>query len=396
MRVTSSTLTDSAVTTTKLQDNSVATTKLADNLVTTQKLADNSVTTAKLAGVGSNGIATLDTNSKLKEAQVPDRLSETAITNEITEQVTPLVEQVADSATAAASSATAAETARTSAETAGNQTEAAVTSGLSWTGTVDLTTTALTPVLLRATLTGNITVTLSTPPSNRAYTVTLVLVQDVTGGRSITLPGVKWSYGVPAVLSTAPDTVDILHLSDWHCLGRDDCRDGDRVRATVIDHRLEAIAGPPLAMLTVPNTSSGPLNIGTTEARTLYTIGISSAVSSDTPFMNLGGSAPDNNSVNGGQVILFEAFRSISSSCSVKEGRCHRWIWAVNSRVFKVSRAGLITSPRSASARLHPRAVRPAAAQLARGHRRRQGDGRQRGGQDQNQGDGDSRAGVYL
>ena len=90
---------------------------------------------------------------------------------------------------------------------------------------------------------------------------------------------------------------------DWHCLGRDDCRDGDRVRATVIDHRLEAIAGPPLAMLTVPNTSSGPLNIGTTEARTLYTIGISSAVSSDTPFANLGGSAPDNNSVNGGQVI---------------------------------------------------------------------------------------------
>jgi hypothetical protein len=211
--VTSSTLTDSAVTTTKLQDNSVATTKLADNSVTTQKLADNSVTTAKLAGVGQpNGIATLDTNSKLKEAQVPDRLSETAITNEITEQVTPLVEQAADSATAAASSATAAETARTSAETARNQTEAAVTSGLSWTGTVDLTTTALTPVLLRATLTGNITVTLPTPPSNRAYTVTLVLVQDVTGGRSITLPGVKWSYGVPAVLSTAPDTVDILHL----------------------------------------------------------------------------------------------------------------------------------------------------------------------------------------
>lgn len=91
---------------------------------------------------------------------MPDRLSETAITNEITEQVTPLVEQAADSATAAASSATAAETARTSAETARNQTEAAVTSGLSWTGTVDLTTTALTPVLLRATLAGNITVTL--------------------------------------------------------------------------------------------------------------------------------------------------------------------------------------------------------------------------------------------
>ena len=206
-------LQNNSVGTSQLQDSSITTPKLADNSVTTTKLADNSVTTAKLAGVGQPyGIATLDTNSKLKEAQVPDRLSETAITNEITEQVTPLVEQAADSATAAASSATAAETARTSAETARNQTEAAVTSGLSWTGTVDLTTTALTPVLLRATLTGNVTITLPTPPSNRAYTVTLVLVQDATGGRSITLPGVKWSYGVPAVLSTAPDTVDILHL----------------------------------------------------------------------------------------------------------------------------------------------------------------------------------------
>ena len=206
-------LQNNSVGTSQLQDSSITTPKLADNSVTTTKLADNSVTTATLGGVGQpNGIATLDTNSKLNESQVPDRLAETAITNEITEQVTPLVEQAANSATTAASSATAAETARTGAETARNQTEAAVTSGLSWTGTVDLTTTALTPVLLRATLTGNVTITLPTPPSNRAYTVTLVLVQDATGGRSITLPGVKWSYGVPAVLSTAPGTVDILHL----------------------------------------------------------------------------------------------------------------------------------------------------------------------------------------
>ena len=211
--ITTLKLADNATTTDKLANGAVTTPKLTDNSVTTTKLTDNSVTTAKLAGVGQpNGIATLDTNSKLNESQVPDRLTETAITNEITERVTPLVEQAADSATAAASSATAAETARTGAETARNQTEAAVTSGLSWTGTVDLTTTALTPVLLRATLTGNVTITLPTPPSNRAYTVTLVLVQDATGGRSITLPGVKWSYGVPAVLSTAPGTVDILHL----------------------------------------------------------------------------------------------------------------------------------------------------------------------------------------
>ena len=65
--VTTSTLTDSAVTTPKLTDNSV----------TTTKLADNSVTNAKIAGVGqANGIATLDTNSKLSESQVPERLGE--------------------------------------------------------------------------------------------------------------------------------------------------------------------------------------------------------------------------------------------------------------------------------------------------------------------------------
>ena len=87
------------VTTSTLTDSAVTTPKLADNSVTTTKLADNSVTNAKIAGVGqANGIATLGINSKLNESQVPDRLSEPAITNEITEQVTPLVEQAADSA----------------------------------------------------------------------------------------------------------------------------------------------------------------------------------------------------------------------------------------------------------------------------------------------------------
>lgn len=127
-------------------------------------------------------------------------------------------DQAAGSATAAASSAstaatarTGAETARTGAETARDQTEAAVTSGLSWTGTVDLTTIALAPVLLQATLTGSVVINLPTPPASRAYTVTLVLVQDATGSRTITLPGVKWS-GLPFAASTAVGAVDILHL----------------------------------------------------------------------------------------------------------------------------------------------------------------------------------------
>ena len=91
-----------SITTPQLQDNAITTPKLADNSISTTKLQDNSIPLAKLQNIGQpNGIATLDTNGTLKESQVPDRLSETAITNEITEQVTPLVAQVGTDAQAA-------------------------------------------------------------------------------------------------------------------------------------------------------------------------------------------------------------------------------------------------------------------------------------------------------
>ena len=88
--------------TSQLQDNSITTPKLADNAISTTKIQDNSIPLAKLQNVGQpNGIATLDASGKLNESQIPDRLSETAITNEITEQVTPLIEQVGTDAQAA-------------------------------------------------------------------------------------------------------------------------------------------------------------------------------------------------------------------------------------------------------------------------------------------------------
>ena len=60
-----------------LKDNTIGTNQIQDNSVTTAKLQDNSVTTAKIIGVGqANGIATLDTNGKLSESQVPERLGE--------------------------------------------------------------------------------------------------------------------------------------------------------------------------------------------------------------------------------------------------------------------------------------------------------------------------------
>lgn len=88
-----------------------------------------------------------------------------------------------------------------------------VSSGLSWTGAVDLTTLAATARTIRATLTGNTTLTLPTPPSSVSYTVTLMLTQDATGGRTLTLPAACLSaYGLDPVLSTAGGAVDLLHL----------------------------------------------------------------------------------------------------------------------------------------------------------------------------------------
>ena len=130
------------------------------------------------------------------------------------------------SASTAAGHAGAAQTARTGAETARagaedarddaqgyrDQTEAAVTTGLSWAGAVDLTTLALAPVLLHATLTGDITVSLPTPPAGRAYTVTLVLAQDATGGHAVGLPGVRASWSVPYAHTGTALSTDVVHL----------------------------------------------------------------------------------------------------------------------------------------------------------------------------------------
>lgn len=88
-----------------------------------------------------------------------------------------------------------------------------VTSGLSWTGAVDLTVLAAAVRTIKATLTGNVTFTLPTPPADVSYTVTLLLTQDATGGRTLTLPvPVLSAYGVDPVLSTAGGATDVLHL----------------------------------------------------------------------------------------------------------------------------------------------------------------------------------------
>lgn len=88
-----------------------------------------------------------------------------------------------------------------------------VTTGLSWTGAIDLTPLAGTARMIHATLTGNVTLTLPTPPATRSFTVSLLLTQDATGSRTLTIPAASLSsYGVDPVLSTAGGSKDVVHL----------------------------------------------------------------------------------------------------------------------------------------------------------------------------------------
>jgi hypothetical protein len=62
------------------------------------------------------------------------------------------------------------------------------------------------------TLTNNCTLTFTNPPSSgKAQTLTLVVFQDSTGGRTLTYPsGIRWSYGQAPVLTTYPTYRDVL------------------------------------------------------------------------------------------------------------------------------------------------------------------------------------------
>lgn len=69
------------------------------------------------------------------------------------------------------------------------------------------------PQTVKATLTGNITaVTLPTPSASESFSLVLVLTQDATGGRTIVWPSGLSSDGVKPVLSTSPNTKDLITL----------------------------------------------------------------------------------------------------------------------------------------------------------------------------------------
>ena len=106
-----------------------------------------------------------------------------------------------------------AEAAADRAEAARDETEATIISGLTWTGAVSLATYADRPYVLRATLTGNTTITLPTPVSpGRALTLTLRLAQDATGGRTVVIKGASAAWSAAYAHTGTANSVDVIHL----------------------------------------------------------------------------------------------------------------------------------------------------------------------------------------
>lgn len=94
------------------------------------------------------------------------------------------------------------------------------------TGTIDLktspvmTNSQMVNRIFRMTLTGNITINASSFPASHlpATQFAIVMKQDATGGRTLSLSGIKRSQGV-LTLSTAPNAIDIISFmydgTDW-------------------------------------------------------------------------------------------------------------------------------------------------------------------------------------
>src|SRR5690606_18342422 len=69
-------------------------------------------------------------------------------------------------------------------------------------------------MIARATLTGDTSFTLTTPPADgNERVITLIATQDGTGGHTITLPStVLWAHGVDYISMAPASTVDMIHL----------------------------------------------------------------------------------------------------------------------------------------------------------------------------------------
>lgn len=97
----------------------------------------------------------------------------------------------------------------------GKQDVISVATQSSWTGAVTLTQSDSLVGYIKKQLTGNTTVTVSDGVSNKSYSCSLELQQDATGSRTIILKGCRTAYGVPLVLTTTANAIDIVRL-EWN------------------------------------------------------------------------------------------------------------------------------------------------------------------------------------
>ncbi len=80
--VTAAALADGQVTSAKIANGAVGADQIQDGAIGTHQIADSSVTAVKLQGAGgANGIATLDSEGRLPESQVPERLGESQLSS---------------------------------------------------------------------------------------------------------------------------------------------------------------------------------------------------------------------------------------------------------------------------------------------------------------------------
>ncbi len=78
-------------------------------------------------------------------------------------------------------------------------------------GAVTLQQAATRSKYLRRRLTGNVVLTLAPGVTGQAYTCTLELQQDATGGRTLTVANARTPYGIALPLSTPANSVDLVH-----------------------------------------------------------------------------------------------------------------------------------------------------------------------------------------
>lgn len=116
------------------------------------------------------------------------------------------------SASQAAGSATAAAGSATTAQAAAQETIVAVSPLADWSGAVTIPQAQSRSGYLRRRLTGNVVLTLGAGVAGQAYTCTLDLSQDTSGGRTLTIRGALTAYAVAITLSTAANARDVIHL----------------------------------------------------------------------------------------------------------------------------------------------------------------------------------------